>query len=418
MKKFIFSILLLLPMAMQAVVYRMPGKVVMQDGSANEYAAIEIPAEGSDTIWVSNNVRGKLKLPLLAEQIYCIYLWTYEQPEAVSVLYYIPEELPNGQIRAQWGVLSTYGDEGIAYKAYRHYVPNGKTGLIEGKREQYRGDMNDRRKKSYEPLYSFLLPEGKQVASRVMINSDWEMPNTGKAPSEQVSRLIKSEALVASRQVLAADPKAAEAEANRTKLAEPLRDKHRLALEYTNYMSNLNQRVALVYELDWLTYGIFGVNAGIMVKSVSPTRYCHYPEGDDYCKPQSGFSVGVDFGGQLPISIRRNHILCPRVTVGTTMDWFDGVDSPAIDVAGLNLYHFNAHAGLEYRYQLPKISLIAGLSFVPDFFLWRYDVGTVMPDGYITCPLTGHGCQHIATTPHHLGFHHQKGVSISFAVGF
>lgn len=88
------------------------------------------------TVWTTTCLDSNCKKNLLAEQIYCIYFWTFEQPEAVSVLYYIPEELPNGQIRAQWGVPTTYGDEGIVYKAYRHYVPNGKTGLIEGKRER------------------------------------------------------------------------------------------------------------------------------------------------------------------------------------------------------------------------------------------------------------------------------------------
>lgn len=418
MKKFIFTILLLLPMVMQAVVYRMPGKVVMQDASSQEYASIEIPAEGSDTIWVSNNVRGKQKQPLLAEQIYCIYFWTYENPAVVSVLYYIPEELPNGRIRAQWGVPTTYGAEGIAYKAYRHYVPNGKTGFIEGKREQYRGDETDHRQKSYEPLYSFLLREGEDAAKRVMINSGWQMPESDNTPSARVSRLAEAEAIPASGQVLAANPAAAEAEANRTKLAAPLRDKHRLAVEYTNYMSNLNQRLLLVYELDWLTYGIFSVNAGLPVKSHSRTGYCHYPERD-YCDPTFGFGFGLELGGQLPIKINRNHIISPRMTVGTSMDWIGGELISSKLKEGLNFYHFDAHAGIDYRYQLPKVSLIVGLSYTPDVFYTVDDVGSIMPDGRIACDISGHGCKHLFTTPHRkYGLHLQQGLSLSLALGF
>lgn len=438
MKK-LLSVLFLLSatVILWAKPFRIPGIVEMKDGTTAEYAAIELPAEGSDTVWVQSSRLAEEMMPIASKDIYCLYFWTNEEPTILSVLYYVPEQQPDGHILAQWGMPLAYGSWGAAYKVYRHYELNLKTHRVQGKRERYTDDTSEDTKSAYEPRYSYLMQAGDTVARRVQINSNWQQPASDGTVSANYERMSKVEATMTSGQPLAADPAAAHEEAYRTKLAERLRDRHRFAIGYENYFSAFNQQLTLSYEFSWLTYGIFGLKYGLAVRGVSPDGQCHAAEGRECCRHRYGDVVGVYIGGQAPIVIRRNHILSPRMTVGAKMDFiYDGLTTNSsatiqdpgynisISIPTLNYFsmtgylHLDVQAGLEYIYQLPKVSLIAGLSYVPDFFIWTGDTERRLADNtYTPCNLSQHGCRHIANLGRS-GLHFQQGLNFTFGIGF
>lgn len=72
--------------------------------------------------------------------------------------------------------------------------------------------------------------------------------------------------------------------------------------------------------------------------------------------PSVGITGGFRFGGHLPVRLNEYNYLIPRVSIGLQI----GTLFPSKPI----LSYFPVRAGFDYRYQLPKASLILGIEYV------------------------------------------------------
>lgn len=143
----------------------------------------------------------------------------------------------------------------------------------------------------------------------------------------------------------------------------------RVGLVYANFLSptNMYQGLQIEFATGATKRFIFGFQLGCLLQE---TRMRHEMFNGVYSDPRIAPSpqFGLFFGGQIPIRVANDHLLVPRLTLGTDFgpEFSTQKGSKGLMAEGLALTT-DSRLGVDYRYCLNKFDLSIGVDY--DFHL-------------------------------------------------